>query len=265
MDRNPVHFIPIATTLLSLAFGAIIVPHAARKRWPAYLTWWTLGVVTFGAGTLVESLTSLFGWSPGLFRAWYIAGALLGGAPLAQGTVYLLLKKRTADLLSVVLVAAILVASACALLTPLNPPAAAEAHRLSGAVMEWQWVRAFSPFINLYAFVFLFGGAVWSAWQYRSTPEARSRYTGNILIAIGALLPGIGGSFTRFGHVEVLYVTEFIGLSLILAGYLVIRRDRSASVHAVQTAGSVLSDVPGGDGASGAGAPAATAPRRLPV
>ena len=42
-------------------------------------------------------------------------------------------------------------------------------------------------------------------------------------------MPGIGGSFTRFGMVEVLYVTEFIGLSLILAGYLVIKRDRSAA------------------------------------
>ena len=251
MDRNPIHFIPIATTLLSLAFCAIIVPHAARKQWPAYLTWWTIGVVTFGVGTLVESATSLFGWNAGLFRAWYIAGALLGGAPLAQGTVYLLLKKRTADILSVALVAAILVAGVCALLTPLNPPPA-NTFRLTGAVMEWQWVRAFSPFINIYAFVFLCGGAVWSAWQYRRQPEARSRYTGNILIAVGALLPGIGGSFTRFGHVEVLYVTEFVGLSLILAGYLVIRWDRSASVHAVQTAAAVPSHVPSGDGTSGA-------------
>jgi hypothetical protein len=40
-----------------------------------------------------------------------------------------------------------------------------------------------------------------------------------VLIAVGALLPGIGGSATRFGHVEVLYVTELIGLVLILIGY----------------------------------------------
>lgn len=231
--RSAVHFIPLATTVLSVVFLAIIVPHAARKRWPAYLTWWTLGVVTFGVGPLVESLTSLFGWDAGLFRAWYIAGALLGGAPLAQGTVYLLLKKRTADVLSVLLVAAILVASVFVLLTPLNPPPA-DTYRLTGSVMAWQWVRAFSPFINLYAFLFLVGGAVWSAWKYRREPEARSRFVGNIWIAVGALLPGIGGSFTRFGHVEVLYVTEFIGLALILAGYLIIRRDRSASIHTTQ-------------------------------
>ncbi len=66
------------------------------------------------------------------------------------------------------------------------------------------------------------------------SPEARSRYVGNILIAVGALLPGIGGSFTRFGYVEVLYVTELVGLSLIFWGYLVMRRDRSGSVHRTQ-------------------------------
>ena len=229
-----VHYIPIVTTVLSVVFAAVILPHAARKGWPAYLTWWALGVVAYGAGTLTESLTTLAGWNEPTFRAWYISGALLGGAPLAQGTVYLLLKKRAADVLSVVLVAAIVIASACILAAPVDA-ALAEPHRLSGEVFGWQWVRAFSPFINLYAFLFLFGGAVWSAWQYRRQPEARSRYVGNILIAIGALLPGIGGSFTRFGHVEVLYVTELVGLSLIFAGYLTMKADRSASVHRVQT------------------------------
>jgi hypothetical protein len=42
---------------------------------------------------------------------------------------------------------------------------------------------------------------------------------GNVLIAVGALLPGIGGAFTRFGYTEVLYVTELIGLCLVYAGY----------------------------------------------
>ena len=237
---NVVHYIPIATTVLAVVFAAVILPHAARKGWPAYLTWWAVGVVAYGAGTLTESVTTLASWNEPTFRAWYIAGALLGGAPLAQGTVYLLLKKRTADVLSVLLVAVIVVASACILVAPVNPPTV-DLHRLSGEVFGWQWVRAFSPFINLYAFAFLFGGAVWSAWQYKGHPESRSRYVGNILIAVGALLPGIGGSFTRFGMVEVLYVTELIGLSLIFAGYLVMKADRSASVHRAQTSRPALS------------------------
>ena len=228
-----VHYIPILTTVLAVVFAAVIVPHAARKGWPAYLAWWALGVVAYGAGTLTESITTLAGWNEPTFRAWYISGALLGGAPLAQGTVYLLLQKRAADVLSLLLVAVILVASACILLSPVDA-SLAEPHRLSGDPFVWQWVRAFSPFINLYAFLFLAGGAVWSAWKYRAEAAARSRTVGNILIAVGALLPGIGGTFTRFGFVEVLYVTELVGLSLIFAGYLVMVRDRSGSIHAAQ-------------------------------
>jgi hypothetical protein len=99
-------------------------------------------------------------------------------------------------------------------------------------VLAWQWVRGFSPALNLYALVFLFGGAVYSAVQYFS--KGGPRFLGNILIAIGALLPGIGGTATRFGHVEVLYITELIGLICIYFGYNMMRRDHSASLHANQ-------------------------------
>lgn len=57
---------------------------------------------------------------------------------------------------------------------------------------------------------------------------------GNIAIALGGLLPGIGGSFTKFGYTEVLYVTEFIGLACIFYGYWVIRHDRKTSLHGPQ-------------------------------
>ena len=54
------------------------------------------------------------------------------------------------------------------------------------------------------------------------------------LIAIGALLPGIGGAFTRAGYVEVLYVGELIGLILIFRGYRLIAGDRAPSIHPTQ-------------------------------
>ena len=57
---------------------------------------------------------------------------------------------------------------------------------------------------------------------------------GNALIALGALLPGIGGTATRAGYVEVLYVTELAGLLLIWLGYRQIAADRTRSIHANQ-------------------------------
>jgi len=215
--RTFIHYIPIATSVFSLVFSYILF-----RRWKEkgglHLLWWGIGALMFGAGTITESITTLFGWHEPVFRAWYISGALLGGAPLAQGTVYLLLSRRTANRLTVLLLAVVAVAATFVLLTPINY-AAVETHRLSGAVMEWSRVRLFSPFINLYAAAFLIGGAILSAVRYSRIPGMRNRVIGNVLIAVGALLPGIGGTFTRFGHVEVLYVTEFIGILLIYAGF----------------------------------------------
>ena len=215
--RGAVHYLPIATTVVAAVFATAVLRRYATKRGP-HLLWWGIGMITYGVGTITESLTTLVGWHEPLFRAWYITGALLGGAPLAQGTVYLLLRRRTADRLAIALVTVVIVAGSCVLASPIDHTVV-EPYRLSGRVLEWQWVRAFSPFINLYAVIFLIGGAIVSALRYRRIAEQQGKYLGNIAIAVGALLPGIGGTFTRFGHVEVLYVTELAGLLLIYLGY----------------------------------------------
>lgn len=214
---GPVGYIPIATTVIALAF-TVALARRYRARGGLHLLWWCVGTCTYAVGTATESLTTLFGWQEGVFRAWYISGALLGGAPLAQGTVYLLARRRTANVLTLVLVTVVAVAAGCVLASPVNYDLV-EPHRLTGRVLGWPWVRLFSPFINLYAFCFLVGGAVVSALRYRRDPATHHRYVGNLYIAVGAILPGIGGSFTRFGHTEVLYVTEFVGLVLIYLGY----------------------------------------------
>lgn len=223
-----VHYLPIATTVLAAGF-AVIVFTRYRERGGTHLFWWGLGMVAYGTGTLAESATTLFGWHEGVFRAWYITGALLGGAPLAQGTAYLLFPRRLADRLTVALLATIAVATAAVLLTPVDPLGAG--HRLTGQVFLDQRVRMFSPFINLYAAFLLIGGAVWSAWRYFRMPGQDRRMWANVLIAVGGLLPGIGGSFTRFGFVEVLYVTELIGLLLIFGGYRLSTGSSTGSLH----------------------------------
>lgn len=215
--RSAVQFIPIATTILALAFSLVLFQRW-RQRGGPHLLWFGVGALTYAAGTITESMTTLFGWNDVVFRAWYITGALMGGAPLAQGSVYLHMKRRTADWLSVALVAAIVTASAFVIASPLKLDLV-EPYRLTGKVLAWSWVRAFSPFINTYAFCFLVGGAAVSAWRFSRSLVTRNRFVGNVLIAVGALLPGIGGTFTRFGYTEVLYVTEFIGLALIFLGY----------------------------------------------
>ncbi|MCF8232884.1 MAG: hypothetical protein K9J27_11905 [Bacteroidales bacterium] len=228
-----VYYIPILTTAVTAVFFIIIFRHWNRKRDALYLLWWTLGVFFYGAGTLTESLVSLSGWSPELFRLWYIVGAFLGGVPLAQGTVYLLMKRKTGHRLSAFVILIVAVGAVLVILTPVDASKAID-HKLTGNVMEWQFIRYMTPVINLYAFVFLVGGAIYSAVKYSKDSKFRGRFMGNVLIAIGGLLPGIGGSFTKFGHTEVLYITELVGIIGIFAGYWTIRNDPARSVYAAQ-------------------------------
>jgi hypothetical protein len=216
--RSAVHYLPILTSVLALWFAPQLLRRWRERRPAPHLFWWGAGVALYGIGTLTESATTLLGWSEPVFRAWYISGALLGGAPLAQGTAYLLLRRRTADLLTAALLVVVAVGATAVLLSPVALDRV-EAHRLSGRVLEWAWVRRFSPFINSYAFLMLVGGALLSAWRFRGVADGRGKVLGNVAIAVGGLLPGIGGTFTRFGHVEVLYVTELAGLLLIYLGY----------------------------------------------
>lgn len=239
-DTNPIHYLPIISTGVAAAFALSLYRRWRQSPGATYLMWWTIGIAMFGLGTLTEALTTIFGWSEPVFRAWYISGALLGAAPLATGTVYLLLSKPVADRIAIAVMTYIAIAATFVLATPILVELA-EPHRLSGEVMEWTWVRLFSPVVNIYALVFLVGGAFLSAWKYWKVGDASSRVLGNVYIAVGAMLPGIGGGFARAGVVEVLYVTELLGLLLMWAGVRIISGDRVVSAFSAQRAHSKAS------------------------
>lgn len=211
-------YLPILSTFISAAFAWVILARYRLKRQSYHLLWWGIGIVTYGVGTLIESLVTLFGWQSALFKAWYIAGALLGGAPLAVGTIYLLFGRRAGRIAVVLLLAAVGVTSIFVILSPVRMDLV-DPTILSGKALAWQSVRRVSPFINSLAALFLVGGAIYSAIHFFGHPESRHVSIGNIFIAVGALLPGVGGMGSRMGHTELLYIAEFIGVILIWIGY----------------------------------------------
>ena len=217
-----IHYLPILTTVLAAGFCAQLFWRFQLRRSGAHLLWWGAGVFAYGLGTALESAITLLGNTVFLNKSWYIAGALLGGYPLAQGTVFLLLKRRTALALTSITLPLVIILAVLVVWSPVAIDAM-ENHRPSGAVLGWQWIRAMTPLVNLYAVLFLVGGAVLSSVRYQAAraPGDGSRAFGNSLIAFGALLPAIGGSLAKVGFVEALYVGEFVGLVLICAGYLV--------------------------------------------
>src|SRR2546430_1000509 len=81
--------LPLATCLVSTVFAALVLAQWRRRRrafqlvWGAGLGWYALSAGAQFAGAAL-------GWSSGLYRAWYLFGAILVAAYLGMGTVYLL-------------------------------------------------------------------------------------------------------------------------------------------------------------------------------
>lgn len=228
-----VHYLPIATTLLAAFLCIVLARRYAARGHGAHLLWWAAGMLTYGLGTALESAITLTGNTVLRTKLWYIAGALLGGYPLAQGTVYLLAPRRLAGRLTAITLPAIAVLAALVALSPIEREAL-ELHRPSGAVLAWGWIRALTPLVNLYAVTFLVGGAVQSALHYARSrqPGHAARACGNASIALGGLLPAVGGVLAKTGRVEALYVAELAGLLLIALGFRlnVAAQERSAAL-----------------------------------
>ena len=220
-------YLPLLSTLTAWSFAVILFLHWRHKPGRTHLLFWFVGMVAYGIGSFAEALTAFGPWNDVLLKTWYIAGALLGAAPLAQGSIYLHFKKKTANIMAVCAGAFALVAALCVSLSPVS--LLADHTRLTGiGTFEWTWVRLFSPFLNSYAVVFLVGGAAWSALQFARKKDAPNRLAGNLLITAGALLPAIGGSLARFGLTGLLALTELLGILLIWGGYtLMVRSPRA--------------------------------------
>ena len=204
--------------VIAAVFFAVLVRRYRTKGRGIHLLWWTGGVATYGIGTALESVITLAGNTICLNKSWYVMGALLGAYPLAQGTVYLLLRRPTANLLSTITLPFVSATIVLVVLCPINPDLL-EPHRPSGNALGWSWLRAITPLINGYAALFLVGGAVLSSWRFARKRATLHLAFGNAFIAIGAILPGIGGIVAKTGTIKALYITELIGLILIWGGY----------------------------------------------
>ncbi|MBV9789410.1 MAG: hypothetical protein JOZ51_14595 [Chloroflexi bacterium] len=84
--------LPTVTSLLATVF-AITVFARWRSNGRRYLLFWGIGLVFYALGTAMEAAFGLFGWSPWIFRTYYLSGAVLTAAWLGQGTIFLLAKR----------------------------------------------------------------------------------------------------------------------------------------------------------------------------
>lgn len=222
------HYFPIATGLFALFFFIVLFRQWLKNREAIHLLWWVVGVGLYSLTNIAETINTFGGFVPINYKIWYISGVLFGGATLAQGVVHSVMKHKTADILSYFLVLVIITTSLLVLRSPLKPGAH---ETFTGGILEWEYIRYITPFINTYALIFLVGGALYAAIKYARTKKDKGGMWGNILIAIGGLLPGIGGIYAKAGIIEIRYITEFLGICIIYMGYHIISAPFRAHAH----------------------------------
>ena len=215
--------LPFVSFLLSVTAAAFVLRRFVKKR-QYHLLLWGIGLIMYGIGGLCEAFHGVFGWSPLIFRLWYLFGAILVAAWLGQGTVYLLVSKRAAHILMIILAIASIYGLIRVFAAELDPLQMTESvhtgSELSGHAIISPGVRMLTPFFNLYGTIALVGGALWSALVFWRKRILLHRTLGNILIAAGAILPAFGGTFSRLGVPMALYIGELLGVVLIFLGYL---------------------------------------------
>ncbi len=85
--------LPLASCVVSFAFAAMVFDQWWQRRRSFQLVW-TIGLLAYGISTGAEFVGGAYGWSAGVYRAWYLFGVFLVPSYLGAGTVYLLNKTR---------------------------------------------------------------------------------------------------------------------------------------------------------------------------
>ena len=219
------HYIPILSTIITFAF-TVAVFSRFRARHGSHLLFWSIGLLLYGIGTLTEVIM-LFTYSSLALKLWYLCGAMLTAAWLGQGTINLLVKRRgIVPTLNVGLMVISLIAIVLVLLAPITPAANSynTAQPLSAQYKDILTrsgvITLLTILLNTYGTITLVGGAIYSAYIFWRKRILFNRMVGNILIAAGAMLPAVGGTFIRMSLPDFLYLSEFLGAILMYIGFL---------------------------------------------
>lgn len=263
---HPNALLPLTSSLLSLVFAVLVLDQYLHRR-KMYQLVWTFGLALYWTSAGTEFLGGTFGWSPALFRWWYLLGAIGVAAYLGLGTIYLL--GRTGFAWSAI--AALVIGSLPALFGSARQfGLACLVAAVLLAVVRWQrpaWfahvflavtllgtayaasvvfsapvdfellpatpdqvvsgqafaanVRILTPVFNITGAFALSFGAAYSAYHFWRTRTNPHRMVSNVLIAVGAFIPGLTSGLSRFGLTSAFFVGELLGILCIFAGFLV--------------------------------------------
>lgn len=210
------YLVPLISAVVSLVFALAVLDQYFARRQPYQLVW-AIGLLMYCVSTTAEFWTEAWDLNLTVYRLWYLCGAIYVAAYLGMGSVYLLAKRRVAHVVMGVLAAASVYAVVAVFAAPVEITGLLT---LSGEAMP-RYVRLSTPFFNGFGTVALVGGALYSAWYFWRRRRLRHRVISNVLIAVGAILPALGGTWIRVeGSFQPLYLLELAGIVIIFLGFL---------------------------------------------
>ncbi len=211
--------VPLLASLVSLAFALVVLDqYLGRKR--DHLLYWAIGLFAWSLGTFAEFVFEALGPRSLPFRIWYLSGAVITAAWLGMGTLALLAgRRRWVDMAVGALALATVIAYVRGFAADVDLERVRQAGHLTGEAFPSS-VRLMTPWFNVFGTVALVGGAIWSAVALARKRMPSWRVQANVLIAVGSMLPALGGSASKAGHPEILYLTELAGAVVIFAGFL---------------------------------------------
>jgi hypothetical protein len=211
-------YVPLVTCIISLIFAVTVLDQYFARRKPYQLIW-GIGLLMYSLSTFTEFWWNVYGHVDVLYRLWYLVGAVLVAAYLGQGTLYLLMRRRTAHIIMAALGAATVYAAARVFTVDID---IGSISRLTGVGVMPTDIRAIvTPVFNAFGTFALVGGAVYSAWIFWRKRILPHRVLANILIAAGALLPAAGGiHIAGSGDLNLFFIFELAGVVIMFIGFL---------------------------------------------
>jgi hypothetical protein len=205
------------SALVSAVFALFMGSRYLRRRRPHQLAW-TIGLALFAAAAVAGALARMGGATETEYRVFYLFGAILNVAWLALGTLFLL-APRIARWAVWGVLALTVVAAVAVFTSPVDLSAAVDTGKGFG---ESPLPRILAGIGSGVGSVILVGGALWSAWVFLSRRHEGRRALGNVIIAVGVLVAAAGGTAAFTGATGVVEWTNFVGVTLIFIGFLLV-------------------------------------------
>src|SRR5215213_9524935 len=215
--------LPAAAAAIAALCAAFVGWDALRRPRPERVSW-AVAFLLFTAAALSEVVGAANGWTLTLARAYYLAGAVLVVGVLALGELYLLLPRRMPAITPGVSLLLVAVAATAVWSAPIDSARLpAEGWQ---ALQRGPFLVALAATINAGGTIVLAGGALYSAWKLRTGGSSGKRAAGCLLIAVGTVVVALGGTLTRLGRPEYLYLPMALGVAIIFAGIILTRQPR---------------------------------------